>query len=162
MNVCCVNTSYISVSALILFLCCISTSTDFHSPLYASTRSFISFPFTDALHHICSYSAYLVLSKYFFSLTFTYVIFPFRECSLSLYKPDWLEIKYQYSQSFRSWYCHYSQNVRWHFIKRKCLAGNRTRDPDVKWLWSVVYKGFVGPIAFNLKLKSFAQFDHSL
>ena len=59
---CCVNASYLCVPTAILFLCFVSTSTDFHSLLYAS-RLFCSLLFKDILHHLCSFSAYLVISR---------------------------------------------------------------------------------------------------
>ena len=38
------------------------------------------------LHNFRSHSMYLVLSRYFFCIMFTYVLYSFRECSLILYK----------------------------------------------------------------------------
>ena len=38
------------------------------------------------LNHFCSYSVHLVLSGYFFYVTFAIMIYPFQECSMCLYK----------------------------------------------------------------------------
>ena len=79
------------ISPVTFSICFVSTSIVFHSLLYAS-RLFHSFLF-NALYIIFAHTA---RTEYFldtpFSMMFTYVTYPFWECSLSLYKPDQFEI----------------------------------------------------------------------
>ena len=44
------------------------------------------------LHHFWSHSAYLILSRYFFYVTFAIMLFTFQECSMCLFKHYWFEI----------------------------------------------------------------------
>ena len=88
---CCVNASYIYAIPEIFIICFISTSMDFFSLLYAY-RLFHSFPFNGSYIIFTRTACTLYFLDTSFSMMFTYITYPFWECSLSLYKPDQFEI----------------------------------------------------------------------